>query len=289
MGGPAKSLCLIWKGREGQPHDMSLRGGGLPFPTVSSRAASLPAGRAGLCVPLARMGQKKVGLGGQKQAHCCPSSQTFRFPHKRPNGGGRRGLSGSRSFPPPTHEEHGQGLPHDGVEEVEGGAARHQEEVTEEEVLPAAVVQEGVVLAPEERLKGVLEGEDGGWLLGAECRHRPPQRACPPQVPRPPAPRPSPLEPRAHPDIALLGTVGDDDGPLQLSPPNDAPAVPQGEDGVAVPERWLGEEAWWESQGPSGDRGLPREGGKGHRPAFPTEHDAGGQVGAWPWAQPPLS
>lgn len=59
---------------------------------------------------------------------------------------------------PDTHKEHGEGLAHDGVEEVQGGGPGHQEEVAEEEVFPAAVVQQGVVLAPEERLEGILQG-----------------------------------------------------------------------------------------------------------------------------------
>lgn len=56
-----------------------------------------------------------------------------------------------------SYQEHAESFSHDAVEEVEGGVSRHHEEVGQEEVLPAAVVQQGVVLTAEQRLIGVLE------------------------------------------------------------------------------------------------------------------------------------
>uniref|UniRef100_A0A8B9BKS3 RING-type E3 ubiquitin transferase n=1 Tax=Anser brachyrhynchus TaxID=132585 RepID=A0A8B9BKS3_9AVES len=118
-------------------------------------------------------------------------------------------------------KEHGQGLAHDGVEEVLGAGPRHHEEVAEEEVLAAAVVQQRVVLAAEQRLEGVLGG-------GVRAFWGPP----PPTFLGPP-------RGIAHPHVALLGGVGHDDGALQLGRPDDAAAVAQREDGVAVLQRRL--------------------------------------------------
>ena len=55
-----------------------------------------------------------------------------------------------------SDQEHAEGLSHDAVEQVEGRVSCHHEEVRQEEELPAAVVQEGVVLAAEQRLVRVL-------------------------------------------------------------------------------------------------------------------------------------
>lgn len=57
-----------------------------------------------------------------------------------------------------THQEHAEGLAHDAVEEIQTRVPSHHEEVTEEEELPAAVVQQGVVLAAEQGLVWVLGG-----------------------------------------------------------------------------------------------------------------------------------
>lgn len=60
-----------------------------------------------------------------------------------------------------THQEHAEGLAHDTVEEVQTRVPSHHEEVAEEEELPAAVVQQGVVLAAEQGLVWVLGGVTG--------------------------------------------------------------------------------------------------------------------------------
>lgn len=60
-----------------------------------------------------------------------------------------------------THQEHAEGLAHDAVEEVQTRVPRHHEEVAEKEELPAAVVQQGVVLTAEQGLVGVLGGVTG--------------------------------------------------------------------------------------------------------------------------------
>lgn len=57
-----------------------------------------------------------------------------------------------------THQEHAEGLAHDAVEEVQTRVPRYHEEVAEKEELPATVVQQGVVLAAEQGLVGVLGG-----------------------------------------------------------------------------------------------------------------------------------
>lgn len=67
-------------------------------------------------------------------------------------GGGPGGGPAARPY-----QEHAEGFPHDAVEEVEGGVPRHHEEVGQEEELPAAVVQQRVVLAAEQRLVGILQ------------------------------------------------------------------------------------------------------------------------------------
>ena len=56
----------------------------------------------------------------------------------------------------PSYQEHAEGFPHDAVEEVEGGVPRDHEEVGQEEELPAAVVQQGVVLTAEQGLVRIL-------------------------------------------------------------------------------------------------------------------------------------
>lgn len=56
-----------------------------------------------------------------------------------------------------TYQKHAEGFAHDAVEEVNTRVSRHHEEVTEKQELPAAVVQQGVVLAAEQGLVGVLE------------------------------------------------------------------------------------------------------------------------------------
>lgn len=56
-----------------------------------------------------------------------------------------------------SYQEHAESFSHDAVEEVEGGVSCHHEEVGEEEVLSAAVVQQSVVLAAKQRLIGILE------------------------------------------------------------------------------------------------------------------------------------
>ena len=58
-----------------------------------------------------------------------------------------------------TYQEHGQGLAHDGIEEVLRTGACHHEEITNKQILPATVVQEGIVLAAEQTLKGVLKAK----------------------------------------------------------------------------------------------------------------------------------
>lgn len=52
--------------------------------------------------------------------------------------------------PPKPHQEHGQGLSHDGVEKILGAGTRHHEKVAEEQILAATVIQESVVLAAEQ-------------------------------------------------------------------------------------------------------------------------------------------
>lgn len=56
-----------------------------------------------------------------------------------------------------SYQEHAESFSHDAVEEVEGGVSCHHEEVGEEEVFSAAVVQQSVVLAAEQRLIRILE------------------------------------------------------------------------------------------------------------------------------------
>lgn len=63
-----------------------------------------------------------------------------------------------------SYQEHAESFPHDAVEEVEGRVSGHHEEVGEEEELPAAVVQQSVVLAAEQRLIGILREEHMGLL-----------------------------------------------------------------------------------------------------------------------------
>ena len=58
-----------------------------------------------------------------------------------------------------THEQHGERLAHDGVEEVVRAAAADHEEVLQEEQLAAAVVEQRVVLAAEQQLERVLPGK----------------------------------------------------------------------------------------------------------------------------------
>lgn len=58
------------------------------------------------------------------------------------------------------YQDHAESLPHDAVEEVQGRVSCHHEEVREEEVLSAAVVQQSVVLAAKQRLIGILERRD---------------------------------------------------------------------------------------------------------------------------------
>lgn len=60
-----------------------------------------------------------------------------------------------------THQEHAEGLPHDAEEEVQTRVPRHHKEVAEKEELPAAVVQQGIVLAAEQGLVGILGGVTG--------------------------------------------------------------------------------------------------------------------------------
>lgn len=55
------------------------------------------------------------------------------------------------------YQEHAESFSHDAVEEVEGRVSRHHEEVREEEVFSAAVVQQGVVLTAKQRLIGILQ------------------------------------------------------------------------------------------------------------------------------------
>lgn len=55
-----------------------------------------------------------------------------------------------------SHQEHAESLSHDAVEEVEGGVSSHHEEVRQEEVFSAAVVEQSVVLAAKQRLIGIL-------------------------------------------------------------------------------------------------------------------------------------
>ena len=52
-----------------------------------------------------------------------------------------------------THEQHGQCLAHDGVEEIVRGAAADHEEVLQKEQLAAAVVEQRVVLAAKQQLE----------------------------------------------------------------------------------------------------------------------------------------
>ena len=56
-----------------------------------------------------------------------------------------------------TDQEHGESLAEDGIKEGLGASARHDEEVTYEEILPAAVVHQGVVQAAEQCLKRILK------------------------------------------------------------------------------------------------------------------------------------
>lgn len=56
-----------------------------------------------------------------------------------------------------SYQKHAESFPHDAVEEVEGGVSCHHEEVGEEEVLPAAIVQQSIMLAAKQRLIGILE------------------------------------------------------------------------------------------------------------------------------------
>jgi len=81
-------------------------------------------------------------------------------------GGGGGAAAGAASY-----QEHAERLPHDAVEQVQGRVPRHHEEVGQEQELPAAVVQQRVVLAAEQRLVRVL-GE-GTQLPRAATRGRP--------------------------------------------------------------------------------------------------------------------
>lgn len=70
-----------------------------------------------------------------------------------------------------THQEHAEGLAHDAVEEVQTRVPGHHEEVAEKEELPAAVVQQGVVLAAEQGLVGVLRRSDRGSKVSQTSPH----------------------------------------------------------------------------------------------------------------------
>ena len=58
-----------------------------------------------------------------------------------------------------AHLGHAEGAAHDSVEQVVGSRAGHHEELTDEEVFTAGVVEECVVLAAEEGLERIL-----GWV-----------------------------------------------------------------------------------------------------------------------------
>lgn len=80
-------------------------------------------------------------LGGGEQRQTDTSASGFGGLPKTPR----------HSPPPPKpHQEHGQGLSHDGVEKILGAGTRHHEKVAEEQILAATVIQESVVLAAEQ-------------------------------------------------------------------------------------------------------------------------------------------
>lgn len=134
-----------------------------------------------------------------------------------------------------THQEHAEGLAHDAVEEVQTRVPSHHEEVAEEEELPAAVVQQGVVLAAEQGLVWVLGGDRGQRSVRHHLTSSPPT-----------------TRQRSYPAISSLGSVRDQDGPLQLGGAQDRPSLAQREDGVPALQGGFGEEAcrasWSRSQ-----------------------------------------
>lgn len=71
-------------------------------------------------------------------------------------------------------QRHGERAAHDGVEQVVCSRARHDEKFTDEKIFTARIVEEGIVLAAEERLEripllstlGSVGHQDGGLELG---------------------------------------------------------------------------------------------------------------------------
>lgn len=55
-----------------------------------------------------------------------------------------------------AHQRHGERAAHDGVEQVMCSRARHDEKFTDEKIFTARIVEEGIVLAAEERFEWIL-------------------------------------------------------------------------------------------------------------------------------------
>lgn len=123
------------------------------------------------------------------------------------------------------YQEHAESFSHDAVEEVEARVSCHHEEVTQEEELSAAVVQQSVVLTAEQRLVGILR----------ETHIRQRQLHLPSLSTR--RRRRSP-----YPAVSALRRVRHQDGPLQLSGTQDRPPLAQCEDGVPALQGRFGEE-----------------------------------------------
>lgn len=125
---------------------------------------------------------------------------------------------------PRPYQEHAESFSHDAVEEVEARVSCHHEEVTQEEELSAAVVQQSVVLTAEQRLVGILREthirQRQLHLLSLFTRRR---RS-------------------SHPAVSALCRVRHQDGPLQLSGTQDRPPLAQREDGVPAFQGRFGEE-----------------------------------------------
>lgn len=59
-----------------------------------------------------------------------------------------------------AYHEHGESFPKNSIKEALGACARHDEEITQEQVLPAAVVHQCKVQASEQHLECVLKDHE---------------------------------------------------------------------------------------------------------------------------------
>ena len=143
-----------------------------------------------------------------------------------------------------SYQEHAERLSHDAVEEVEGRVSSHHEEVRQEEELPAAVVQQSVVLAPKQRLIGVLQKHTDTCVL-YYAGFFVPRRFCLTKICNFLAKNTMHcavcMRASSHPAVSSLGGVWYEDGSLQFSGAQYCPPLAKGEDGVPALQRRLGE------------------------------------------------